>query len=135
MNLIKKVVLALLMLMPVLGWAGEYTCLNNGHSVCKYSGNVEKAYINEDDVVIIYFEAAVSSTEKDSAGYTCMGDARTHRSAGRLDITQDNEIFGKQLYASALSAAIAGKEVIVMMTKNRCLGSYPQIDRIWVERN
>ena len=118
---------SLLAIRPAL--AGQPTCQQNqGSPYCQYIGAVEQAYINEDGVILLYFDTALDLTSPSSVGIT--GVTRDAAAAYKFD---DDPEYAKLLYASILSAQARGVNVAIQM--RRVYSGYLVIDRIWVRND
>ena len=113
--------------LPTAVLAGAPTCHVDASGVpyCSYSGRVARAYINENNYVLLYFDTAMDLSEPASVGI----DNITSATAAAYLLT-DNPEFGKALYASLLAAQARGATITVNM--NNRVSGYLRIDRIWV---
>ena len=106
--------------------AGAPTC--HAHSTgpyCRYEGHVSSVYINDGNIILLYFDTAMESSAPASVGIS--GVSQYSAAAYRLD---DNPEYAKLLYASMLTAQ-ARKATITVQMRNTLHG-YLVIDRIWV---
>ncbi len=92
---------------------------------CQYVGKITRAYINEDNLMLIYFEEPFDVAMTANAGITGVSDGN----AGSYIIT-DNPDYSEFLYSTALTALAADKTVTMQFYERR--GSYLKIDKIWV---
>jgi hypothetical protein len=111
-------------------WADQPTCqyTSGGAPFCSYQGKVTKAYINDQGMVLLYFDQNMDSSAPGSVGIS--GVSRNFAAA--YPVAEDPE-FAHMLYASMLSAQAAGKRVTIQMRDT--YGGYLKIDRIWVLDN
>lgn len=128
MKIVIAVVVAfsLLAAEPIL--AGEPTCqlYQGANPYCQYTGLVQRAYVNESGVILLYFDTALDLSSPSDVGIT--GVTQAAAAAYHYD---DNPEYAKLLYASILSAQARGVPVIIQM--RRAYSGYLVIDRIWVK--
>lgn len=91
---------------------------------CTYKGKVDRVYINESGLILIYFDTAISAESAAAVGFTIGSGA----AAGY--VLQTNSEFGKLLYSTALAAKASGAEIGMQMRGTT--NSYLKIDRIWI---
>jgi hypothetical protein len=108
--------------------AATPTCRTSGENgLCEYIGQVRQLYINENGLILLYFDSAVPGSVASGVGLTI-----TDGGAASYNLN-DNPEFAKLLYSTALAAQSQGKDVRIFMTdvySNRL-----RIDRIWIESN
>jgi len=76
---------------------------------------------------LVYFDAPMAEGEAQIAGFSA-----TQRYAAAIQINQDNEVFAKSFYATALTAVASDKTVVIQMRGN--VSSYLKMDRIWIRQ-
>jgi len=109
-------------------YAGAPTCQyasSNSSPYCQYTGTVSRAYINNANAILVYFDTNMPVGEPQTVGF----DSNV-RSAAILVITPENEVFAKAFYATALTALAANKKVTIQM--RGVYGGYLKMDRIWI---
>lgn len=92
---------------------------------CQYQGKITRAYINEDNLMLIYFEQPFDVAITATAGITGVSNGQ----AGSYIIT-DNQNYSEFLYSTALTALAAEKTVIMQFYEAR--SGYLKIDKIWI---
>lgn len=103
--------------------AGVTCKVNNGSSYCNFVGKIKHVYVNEANLILIYFDEGIETSELASFGFNASnGQAAAYA-------MQDNMEFAKMLYATVLAAYAANKTVQIQMHETR-LG-YMKADRIW----
>jgi hypothetical protein len=106
--------------------AGEPTChTTSSKPYCRYNGSVEKIYVNESGLILLYFDTPLNVDDANAVG----GWGVTQRSAAVYRIT-DNPDFAKMLYSTALAAQSSQRSVAFQM--RRVISGYMAIDRIWL---
>lgn len=120
------VVLVFGLAMPAPATAGAPTChTHQSGPYCKYSGKVKTAYINESNVILLYFD-----TQLDLALPANVGISGITSTAAAAYPLAGNPDFGRMLYSTLLAAQSRGATIVVQM-RNR-FGGYLRIDRIWI---
>lgn len=124
-----KLALALAVIMaPQSAVAQTFSCASyNGAPYCSYVGKVQKAYINEGNVLLFYFEESIDLSVVSASGYT--GSPSTVAAAY---LTTTNPVFAEYLYSTMLTALAADKVVTIQMSGLE--GGYLRINRIWIHK-
>lgn len=111
--------------------AGPVTCHTNANpdaNYCRYTGNVSRLYINESNLILVYYDAQTPEGVAASAGY----DSAEHpngRAAAAYTMGTNLE-FGRVLYATLLAAKTQNRTVTLQMRGT--IGSHLRIDRVWL---
>jgi hypothetical protein len=121
------------MLLIVSGWSGSFAQAAapqchpwNSGWYCEYTGQVTQAYINADNLILLYFDTPV-----DPSALASVGASASYYNAASYVMTA-NPDFGKSLYASLLTAQARGATVTVQMSS--VAQGYLQMDRVWVSQ-
>jgi len=101
------------------------TCSANHGGYCQYKGKVENIYINEGNLILLYFDAAIPTGDADVSGVTI-----TNGGAAAYNMT-DNLEFAKMFYSTALAAQASGRNVTIQMRGTQ--SGYLRLNRIWLE--
>lgn len=105
--------------------AATPTChSNNGSPYCQYTGKVERIYINDSNLVLIYFDNSVSLDVPASVGYSV-----SNGYAAAFDVDENPE-FAKMFYSTALAAQASGRSITIQMRDAQ--SGYLKFDRIWL---
>lgn len=128
----KRIVVSVMFLLITLlglsysAFAAAPTCHTyNSVPYCAYSGRVVQAYVNHDNLILLYFDTAMDLAKPANVGIA--GVTNDFAAAYRL---ADNVEFGKLLYSSMLAAQSRGGTIKVQMRGS--YNGYLLIDRIWV---
>lgn len=92
---------------------------------CNYKGKVQRVYINDSGLILVYFDADASIE-----GAAAVGFSISQPSAGGY-LLQTNADFAKLLYSTALAAKASGSEIGLQMRGT--VSGYLKIDRIWMD--
>lgn len=107
--------------------ASAPTCQFSGtYPYCQYTGRVSMVYINEQNLILLYFDTPMDSSAPGSVGFSGV----SYFSAAGYPLS-NNPDFAKSLYASLLAAQARGANITVHMPAVVAAG-YMKIDRIWV---
>lgn len=128
-----KIIVASCMIFLMLGLApggeahaGAPGChTHSSGPYCSYSGTVARAYINDSNTILLYFDTNLDLSAPSSVGIS--GITSAVAAAYRLT---DNPEFGKMLYSTLLTAQSRGATISVQMRDR--VGGYLRIDRIWI---
>lgn len=111
---------------PQSAMAQTFSCaVSQGIPYCAYQGKVRQAYMNDGNLVLMYFEEYIDLSVVSAAGYS--GVSGTYAAAY---LYTDNPAFAETLYATMLTALAADKEVAIHMRGAQ--GGLLKIDRIWI---
>lgn len=62
-------VLMLLLLLPMAGYAASPTCHSHSSgNYCQYTGKVQRIYINSSNLILLYFEEPINIADANSYG-------------------------------------------------------------------
>ncbi|TQV74912.1 hypothetical protein FLL45_08095 [Aliikangiella marina] len=123
----KRLIFALsVLLLSTDAFAGKPTCHGSSGGYCRYTGYVERIYINSGNLILFYFDEAMDDGEWDKAGLSA-----NQRSAATV-LLNENPDFAKLFYSTALSAQASNRQVTVQMSGVHA--GYLKIDRIWLAR-
>jgi len=123
----KIVALMFSFLLPGLLHAGEPTChTSSAAPYCYYLGKVQKLYVNENGVMLLYFDTPMASGAPASVG---IGGVSKFV-AGAVSY-KDKPEFASYFYSMALAAQTTDNDVKIQMRET--VGGYLKIDRIWVD--
>ena len=112
-------------LIPSLGVAAEPYCSEHSSGpYCSYVGKVKKLYINDQGLILMYFDTSLNVSKARSLG---MNISKSTAAAYRMS---DNPEFAKMLYSTLLTAQSSGRQVEMQMREKS--SSYLIIDRIWI---
>ncbi|MFA0813455.1 hypothetical protein [Microbulbifer epialgicus] len=104
--------------------AGTPTCHSGSDAYCQYVGKVERVYVNNDNLILLYFDTPVPLSVPASIGLS-VGSGF----AAAVDADENPE-FAKMLYSTALTAQASGRSVTIQMRGIQ--NGYLKIDRIWL---
>lgn len=96
----------------------------SGGNYCSYKGIVQRVYMNDAGLILIYFDAPLPLEDAAAVGFTISQGA-----AGAF-VLQTNPEFAKILYSTALSAKVSGTPINLQMRGTQ--NGYMKIDRIWM---
>lgn len=117
--------LALLLFASISVNAAAPTChVNTGGNYCTYKGLVQRIYINDSGLILIYFDAPIAVADAGAVGFSISNGAAA------AIVLQTNIEFSKLLYSTALTAKAAGIEVTMQMRGTQ--NGYLKVDRIWI---
>ncbi len=105
-------------------WCGAY----NGNNYCQYQGQVARAYVNNYDQIILYFDAPMTTADASKVGASVTDACIVSTS------TTQGERFGKLFYGTLLSAQATRRKIVVQMNPPAVEG-YPRCDRVWISRS
>jgi hypothetical protein len=118
---------AVVALLPMTAAADSFGCYPySGSWYCQYTGRVQRAYVNSNKEVILYFENAISPSAPANVGASGVTVY-----AGAMYPGNEDPDFAKMLYASLLAAQARGVAVSIQM--HAVHAGYLKMDRIWVE--
>ncbi|WP_229954367.1 hypothetical protein [Parasphingorhabdus litoris] len=130
MKIISRFLLVIVALgmMPQSAMAQTFTCaVSKGIPYCEYKGKVRQAYMNDDNLVLMYFEEYIDLSVVSAAGYS--GVSGTYAAAY---LHTENPAFAEALYSTILTALAADKEVAIQMRGSQ--GGLLKIDRFWIQQ-
>lgn len=104
-------------------YAGAPVCTA---TYCSYTGQVNQAYVNEYNQVILYYDTMLTPSQSSLMNTThpdgCVVDLSTAAGAQ----------FGKMFYATLLTAQATRRAVMVFIFPATSTGLFPRCDRIWL---
>lgn len=101
------------------------SCSSASGGFCQYTGKVEKIYINNAGIILLYFDSLASISNAQVAGFTI-----THVQAAAYEMSE-NPDFAKMFYSTALAAQASGRDVTIQM--HGTYAGYLKISRIWLQ--
>ena len=109
-------------------YAGPPQCAtqSSGATYCSYYGKVERIYVNNGSLILLYFEQPFAQETLDQYGFSAIS-----REATAFYIP-DNPEFAQFFYSTALSAQATGRPINIQMRNT--YGSYLKFDRIWLSK-
>jgi hypothetical protein len=130
-----RAIMTMFATMALIGLFGEHslagtpTCKtgSQGNPFCKYTGKVEKIYVNHENLILLYLDTAIPESELNKVGYTGV----THRNAVSCKF-DDNPDFAKLFYSTALTAQATDRDITIHMHNN--FRGFPKVFRIWLAR-
>lgn len=102
----------------------KVNCHTSHNGYCSYHGKLTRVYLNEDNLLLNYFESSFDASIAIDLGYNV---SNTEAASYQMS---DNIEFGKLLYSTALTAFLSGKTVSLQMRDVE--HGYLQVDRIWI---
>ena len=124
--MIKKMILLAIALFTFDANTAAPKCYSTSGNYCAYSGYVEQIYINNTNMILLYFDTPMVEGEWENAGFSA---SSTTAAAINLD---ENPSFAKLFYSTALSAQATNRQVYIQMRGT--VNSYLKIDRIWLKK-
>lgn len=124
MRALKILVLISSILLSNFIMAATPTCHSGSGGYCRYTGKVERIYVNSGNLILLYFDSRVPLDVPASIGFNA-----TQNAAASFNIDANPE-FAKLLYSTALAAQASGRVVTIQM--NGVQSGYLKIDRIWL---
>jgi len=123
-----KILLALAILLMSYGVSAEApTCFEySPENYCRYTGKVEKVYVNDTNLILVYFDTPFSQGTPQDFGFNTI-----QYGAAALAIN-DNPTFAQYFYAAILAAQASGRDVTIQM--RGVTAGYMKIDRIWLDK-
>lgn len=115
-----------LTMVPQSAMAQTFTCSGSGPH-CQYTGKISRAYINEDNLMLIYFEQPFDIALPAAVGIlgVSRGDAGSY-------LTTNNHSYSEFLYSTALTALAADKTVVVQFFVAQ--SGYLRVNKIWIDK-
>ncbi|WP_105900741.1 hypothetical protein [Vibrio gangliei] len=110
--------------LSIKSFAANLACSDNLGGFCTYTGKIERVYVNDNNLILIYFESPLSSSEVSKSGLNV-----TKYEAAAYKLT-DNPDFAKLFYSTALTAQSTQKTISIQMYD--VLSGYLKFDRIWL---
>ena len=104
--------------------AGQPTCHSSSGGYCRYTGKVQRIYINSANLILLYFDTPVPLDVPEIIGYNV---TRAPAAAIRIGSNPD---FAKLFYSTALAAQASGRDITIQMRGTT--SGYLLIDRIWL---
>ena len=128
--MLKKIIKIGLLLVGVLYaplvYADGMRCLSSRNvPYCEYTGKVDRTYINENNIILIYLKTPFSPSLAVNAGIA--GVTQGSAVAYSLNINAD---FGKLLYSTVLTAQVTNRSISIQMQKTH--GGYLRVENIWL---
>lgn len=118
-------ILILLLLLPMAGYAASPTCHTNpSGNYCQYTGKVQRIYTNSSNIILLYFEEPIDIADANSYGMNI-----SNGSAAAF-LASDNLTFAQMFYSTALTAQASGRSVQIQMRGS--VQGYLKFDRIWL---
>lgn len=107
--------------------AGAPTCqvTSSGSPYCSYNGKVDKLYVNNQNLILMYFDTPLDLEEPSSVGIEGVSD----RNNAVVRIS-DNPTFADYFYSTALAAFSSNKTVSIQMRE--VSSGRLVVDRIWI---
>ncbi|QFT54846.1 hypothetical protein [Microbulbifer sp. THAF38] len=104
-------------------WSAAPACEG---SFCRYTGKVDRCYVNEDGFILLYFDTPADISDAQGVGFTIT------ETAGAIYKYKDglNDKFGDYFYSTCLTALSSNKTVTVFMDGTE--KNYLKADRIWI---
>ena len=122
-----KIIIAILLgLLSFNAFSSTPVCYSTHGGYCQYNGKVNRIYINSGNLILIYFETAISVEDAEIAGITI-----TKGSAAAFRVTE-NPDFANLFYSTALAAQASGRNISIQMRGNE--SGYLKFDRIWLNK-
>ncbi|MEM7765650.1 MAG: hypothetical protein AAF290_16410 [Pseudomonadota bacterium] len=110
-------------------YAGAPTCSTHSSGpFCQYVGTASKAYINDGNIILLYFDTKMDLAQPSGVGITGV----TAGFAAGYRIT-DNPDIAKILYSTMLAGQSLNATVTIQMRGTTA--GYVRIDRIWLDEN
>ena len=105
---------------------GSYCFTHSSGGICRYEGLVSEVYVNNTNLILVFFEDAFGPTEASDVGISGVNKFN----AVAVHISPDPE-FARMFYSTVLAAQAQGRVITVQM--NTTHGGYLEADRIWME--
>lgn len=133
---LQRVVYPLVALFAVLlpstsAFAASFTCGENVNGpYCTYSGPVKMVYVNDSDLVLLHWDASITSDLVQTQATTVgLDQGLTNLQGAGASLYREPEL-ANLLYATLLTAFVSDLEVTIQMRGH--IGGYLEIDRIWM---
>ncbi len=111
---------------PQAAMAQGFTCGGSGAGAyCQYTGKVSRAYVNESNQILMYFEQSIDLALPAAVGITGI----TKNQAGTYYIS-NNPDFAEYLYSTLVTALAADKTVVVQFKVSE--SGYLRMNKIWL---
>lgn len=124
-KIMRYIMFFLCSIFSIASMAGTPTCHeHSGGNFCQYTGTVSRLYVNDSNMILMYFDSAVDVSVPQSVGI----DATTGV-ATALSVTDKPE-FAKMFYSTVLAAQASKREVSIQMRGTQ--SGYLKVDRIWL---
>ncbi|GAA0340473.1 hypothetical protein GCM10009092_01210 [Bowmanella denitrificans] len=120
----RMVTLLALLLASTITNAEQPTCSSDHGGYCEYKGLVQKIYVNDGNLILIYFDTPVPLEVPASIG---LNISKGQAAAFKID---NNPEFARLFYSTALSAQATSRPVSIQMIGTE--GGYLKFDRIWL---
>lgn len=112
--------------LPGVASAQGFTCGGSGAGAyCQYTGKVARAYSNDTNAILLYFEETVDISLAANVGITGV----SNNQAG-VYYTTNNATFAEYLYSTMVTALAADKTVQVQFKVSQ--SGYLRINKIWL---
>ena len=93
--------LALALIAPTSAAAGSLTCGSGGGPFCAWTGKIDRVYVNDSQVILMYYDVPVDVTALTNAGLTC---ASPSSSKSALFKISNAPTYAEYLYSTLLTA-------------------------------
>lgn len=115
-----------LLIFSVVSIASSPTCHEHpSGGYCRYIGQVEQVYMNENGYILIYFEQSINTDIPKSYNFDIKkGEAAAYR-------VSDNPEFASSSFSAMLAAQLSEREVGLQM--RGVVADRLRIDRFWVK--
>ncbi len=122
----KTIIASILLLVTFNVFAAAPTCqlTSSGSPYCQYNGKVNKIYINNNNLILLYFDTNLNLENAESVGYV-----PTNLTATAFYVSENPE-FAKLFYSTALTAQASNRSVTIQMRGTT--SGYLKFDRIWL---
>lgn len=120
----KNLLLFIIFFISMQAYSATTVCSSDHGGYCTYTGKVQRLYVNENNIILMYFEESIAPEEIAKTGVTV-----SHGDAAGYNISFNPE-FAKMFYSTALAAQISNREVSIQMSGS--LSGYLQLNRIWI---
>ncbi|SIO20894.1 hypothetical protein SAMN02745824_3359 [Parasphingorhabdus marina DSM 22363] len=115
-----------LVALPGVANAQSFSCAGSGAGAyCQYTGKVARAYINDGNLILMYFEQPINTNLPAAVGITGI----TQAAAGAY-YTPNNPEFAEYLYSTIVTALAADKTVSLQFKAAQ--SGYLRINKIWL---
>ncbi len=112
--------------LPSAAHAGSFNCYAAHGGYCQYVGTVKRLYVNESNLILVYFDSPYDTSLLATAGITGV----TANDSGAYGIVA-NATFAEYLYSTLLTAKTANRQVVMQFRGTTA--SRIKIDKIWLD--
>jgi hypothetical protein len=121
----KTIFSLVLLTVTSLSWAAAPVCyVHAPGNYCQYTGLVSTIYVNDSNLILIYFDQPVDP------GYVAGFGINISKGAAAAYRVSDNPEFAKLFYSTALAAQASGRDITMQLRGE--VGGYLKFDRIWL---